>query len=267
MNRARHNTVSFNARTLHKPGIRMTLAALALMTVSVGCVSRAPSVEVAPGSQQVQQPNSQWTNQGNADQSFTDSGSLTAVLDERVLKDNFNVDTARLTYKFSFLGKTDSGAIRFSGGKSRISLNKLKPNQPGTVTLEISEGNVLRLKGERQGITLRPGQNEMELTLRLVSPPTGPGVTPNTNPGTTPNTNPGTTPNTQPLDTSLSINVGIESNVPPSNQPPVVPQVQPQPPVAPQTQPGTPSQPSQPSQPWNGIGDRGNETWSIQSLD
>ncbi|NDE13478.1 hypothetical protein EBZ80_00920 [bacterium] len=227
------------------------------MTVSTGCVSRAPGVEVAPGNQQVQRPVGPGYTQNGGDQSDADTGSLTAVLDERVLKDNFNVDTAKLSYKFSFLGKTDSGAIRFNMGKSRVSLNKLKPNQPGTVTLEIYEGTALRLKGERQGVTLRPGQNEMELTLRLVSPPSNPGITP------PPNTNPVPAPNPQPIDTSLSINVGIEGTVPPSNQPSNQPPSN-QPPADPQTQPGTPPQPSQP---WNGIGDRGNETWSIQPLD
>jgi len=248
MNRARHNTVSFNALSLHKPAMRLSLLGLAILTFSTGCVSRAPSVEVAPGNQQVQPPVGPGYTQNGGDQSYADTGSLTAVLDERTLKDNFNVDTSKLSYKFSFLGKTDSGAIRFNMGKSRVSLNKLKPNQPGTVTLEIYEGTALRLKGERQGVTLRPGQNEMELTLRLVSPPSNPGITP------PPNTNPGTTPNVQPIDTSLSINVGIEGNVPPGNQPP----------ADPLTQPGTPPQPSQPL---NGIGDRGNETWSIQPLD
>lgn len=268
MKRARLNTM-FPMLPTQK--IQSAVTLLAVLTLSVGCVSRAPSVEVAPGTQQPPQApqTNDWNNINTGDQSlgYQDTGSLTAVLDERVLKDNFNVNTANLSYKFSFLGKSDTGAIRFSQGKSRISLNKLKPNQAGTVSLEIFEGATLRLKGERQNVTLRPGQNEMELTLRLMTPPPGN----NSAPG--PNNNPGNNvlpPNTQPQDTSLSINVTIEGNASPapnSNvQPPVTPpqaqppQTQPQPPQA-QPQPGTPSQP------WNGIGDRGNESWSIESLD
>jgi hypothetical protein len=232
------------------PSAVAAMALGALFALSTGCVSRAPKVDIAPGSQPAPTAPGRWNNQNDGDQTqgLGDSGSLTAVLDERVLKDNFNIDTAKLSYKFSFLGKTDSGAIRFSQGKSRISLRGLKPNQPGTVALEIYEGTALRLKGERPNITLRPGDNQMEMALRLVAPPSTPGTPPNTNPGVTPNT-----PGQPQQDTSLSINVGIEGSVP-------TPQNNVQPPAAPQLQP-------QPSQPWNGIGDRGNETWSIESID
>jgi hypothetical protein len=241
------------------------LAALALLSISIGCVSQAPSVDVAPGSQQ--NPNASGTIPGNGFDQTMDTGSLSAVLDERQLKDQFNINTANLSYRFTYLGKSESGAIRFSGGKSRVSLSKLKPGQTGTVSLEISEGNVLRLKGEQANVTLRPGQNEMSLNLRSVAPLIpGPGTNPGTGPGTNPGTGPGTNPGANnngiapPQDTSLSINVTMDGNNPsPPAQPNVQPNVQPniQPNVTPQIQP----------QAWNGIGDRGNENWSIESVE
>ena len=240
------------------------LAALALLSINIGCVSKAPSVDVAPGSQR--NPNTIGTGPGSAFDQTMDTGSLSAVLDERMLKDQFNINTANLNYKFSYLGKSESGAIRFSAGKSRVSLSKLKPGQSGTVSLEISEGTTLRLKGEQTNVTLRPGQNEMSLNLRSVSPPNpGPGANPGTNPGTNPGINPGTNPGTNnngialPQDTSLSINVTMDGSNPPPAQPNVQPNAQPniQPNVTPQTQP----------QAWNGVGDRGNESWSIESIE
>jgi len=255
------------AISMSTPKIKLpmqALAALALLSINIGCVSKAPSVDVAPGSQR--NPNATGTIPGNGFDQTMDTGSLSAVLDERMLKDQFNINTANLNYKFSYLGKSESGAIRFSSGKSRVSLSKLKSGQSGTVSLEISEGATLRLKGEQTNVTLRPGQNEMSLNLRSVSPPTPP---PGTNPGTGPGTNPGTNPGiinngiTPPQDTSLSINVTMDGATPPPAQPNVQPNAQPnvqpniQPNVTPQTQP----------QAWNGVGDRGNENWSIESIE
>ena len=236
--------------TISSLNLRLPISALAactMLAVTFGCVSKAPSVDVAPGSQR--NPNASGFNPGGNggsgfDQSL-DTGSLTAVLDERILKAQFNVNTANLNYKFSYLGKSDSGAIRFSGGTSRLSLSKLKPGQAGTVTLEIYEATTLKLKGEQTNVALKPGQNELSLTLRLVNT-TNPGTGPGTNPGTGPGTNNiGNTPT--PQDTSLSIDVTLEGNTQPNTQPNIQPNTQPQ--------------------TWSGVGDRGNENWNIESID
>lgn len=222
---------------------------VAISGLAAACVSRAPTVDVAPGSQQ--NPQNQWNDFGsNTDPQFnqSDSGSIAATLYEASLKNDFNIDTANLSYRFSYLDKSDTGSVRFVNGTARIGLSGLKPNQEGTVTLEIYEGQTLRLKGERANVTLQPGQNNLSMSLQLIQPPQNPNgnsVPPQISP---------------PLnqDTSLSIQISIQGFTPAPQQP----QNNLQPDSNNDTTP-----PQQSPQSWDGISDIGNDDWSIDSID
>lgn len=224
---------------------------LSLAGIAPGCVSRAPTVDVPQGSQP--NPQDTWNDFGsNVDPQLNQSGSgsIAATLYEASLKNDFNVDTANLNYRFSYLGKSDSGSVRFVNGSARIGLSGLQPNQSGTVILEIYEGQTLRLKGETANVSLQPGANNLSMTLRLVQPPQNPNgnaVPPQGQPPQNP-------------DTSLSIQITIDG----WSQPPQTPQ-QPQNNVQPDGINNNSSPQNPPS--WDGISDMGNDDWSIDSID
>lgn len=224
---------------------QLTVAIVTVITSA--CVSQAPTVDVPPGSQQ--NPQAPWTDFGsNTDPQFNqgDSGSIAATLYEASLKNDFNIDTANLSYKFSYLDKSDTGSVRFINGTSRIGLSGLKSNQSGTVTLEIYEGQTLRLKGERTDVVLQPGQNDLSMSLRLIqpSPPQGQNNGLNQQQNNPP----------QNQETSLSIQISIEGWTPSPEQ-------------QNNTQPNNNNQAPQNPPSWDGISDIGNEDWGIESLD
>jgi hypothetical protein len=231
-----------------RPAIVLTIAIIAF--TSSACVSRSPKVEV-PEQSQRNNPVVPWSDQ-QGQYNGNDRQTVSMTFSESDLRLKFNLNTTNLSYKFSYLDRTENNSITFTGGSATITISRLKPNTPGTVKLEIYEGSALKLQGMKENFTLTPGQNTLQLELLRVGSPTPPGNN-NINP------NP-----QQPQDTSLTINVTLEDTAPQNNVQPPQNNVQP-----PQNNVQPPQNNVQPPQnnPWNGIGDRGNENWNIESIE
>ena len=220
------------------------IIAVTLAVLASACVARSPKVEV-PDQSQRNNPVVPWSDQ-QGQNIGNDRQTVSMSFNESDLKSKFNLNTANLSYKFSYLDRTENNTISFTGGRATITISRLKPNTPGTVSLEIYEGAVLKLKGEKQSFVLTPGQNTLQLELVRVGSPTPPQNNNNNGPNVLP----------PQQDTSLTINVTLEGTTPDNVQPPQN-NVQP---------PQNNVQPPQ-SNPWNGIGDRGNESWNIESIE
>lgn len=239
---------SVSAFFLNRKTTNMLLA-MTLATLATACVSRSPKVEVPDQSQRTS-PINPW-NGDQGQQPGNDRQTVSMTFNESDLKTKFNLNTANLSYKFSFLDRTENNTISFTNGRATITISRLKPNTPGTVKLEIYEGAVLKLQGSKANYTLVPGQNTLQLELVRVGQPTPPG----------PNNN-NISPPPAPQDTSLTINVTLEGE---SNNV-VPPQDNIQPPPNNVLPPQNNIQPPPQNNQWNGIGDRGNENWDIESV-
>lgn len=148
-------------------------AALTLVLAAALCASacergqnkrdkRTPSVGQVPTTQ----PNTP-QNPGGAH-----SASLTARFAKADLAAS-GVSTAALTYDFSYLSVQTNGAIDFEG-KDTADVEiapSLPVGQGGKLTLDLKEGGVVKLHGEKADVTLAAGENELDLELVPVDAP------------------------------------------------------------------------------------------------
>ena len=101
--------------------------------------------------------------------------SLTAHFEKAALS-QLGIGTAGLVYKFGYLTVNTTGPIDFRGQDTADILiaPELPVGQKGTITLEVREGNVAKLVGEKQEVTLVAGDNALEIELKPVgSQPSG----------------------------------------------------------------------------------------------
>ena len=67
------------------------------------------------------------------------------------------------------MGKTQTDKILFNAGKATLTFRDLAAGQPGTVTLDISEGATVKFRGSRDNVTLVSGQaNILSISLSKV---------------------------------------------------------------------------------------------------
>ena len=79
-----------------------------------------------------------------------------------------NIDTAALSFKFSFLTSNLDGDIKFVDGKAKLIFKDLPVGQTGDLKLEIFEADKLRLSGEIKALKLEKGTNRQKLIMKLI---------------------------------------------------------------------------------------------------
>ena len=185
------------------------------------CTSNAPRENVTIGQPKPVDANGK-DGGGNGSQT-QQQGSLPIQLEEAKLK-SYVVSTASLTYKVSFLERSENGDIKFESGVASINFDKLTPGKKGDLQLDILEGGVLKLQGIIKDLTLRSGVNQAAMSLKpvggtdasatigiTIAPSTsGAVVPPPTIPGTQP---PPVVPGTQPPPTGNPTADGFDKKV------------------------------------------------------
>jgi hypothetical protein len=225
-----------------KTNLLVSLVLGAALFVS-GCTRSGPQVvqvespQANPGeSKEDKKPEINTTVLSNGD------GQAAVVLDERELKSAYAIDTANMTFKFEYLGKTQQGPITFVANKATLQFKDLPSEQSGTVKLELLEAGVVKLTASQENVTLKKGVPN-QISLKLVST-----ANPITNPSTT----------------DLSIDVTLDEKPIPDTTP-----IKPVDPVLPDPVKPDPIQPdpADPIASWNGKEHKGNSRWSIISVD
>lgn len=143
--------------------------AIGLFVAMSGC-ERSPS-KINPPNPNTKKP----SNDGSKIPSDTDDGkdsingqsALKTTLYAQSLS-SLGINVNALSYKFSYLTVSKSDAIKFVDDKAELSFAALPSKQSGTLVLEIYEGTKLQLKGTKEGLSLEPGSQKIDLKLQFV---------------------------------------------------------------------------------------------------
>ena len=171
-------------------------SALAISQLSA-CV--APEAPPAPADRRIPGSN-------DTGRTGDSTSRLPISLSERELR-SYNLDTASLSYKFSYMTVVREGAIVFTNEVAKIEIDKLPSGQTGDLKLDVLESGVVKLSGVLPAQKLVPGANQLRLVLKPVGIPgtadlvlsiniegSTPNPTPTPSPQTTPNPTPQPTP-------------------------------------------------------------------------
>lgn len=149
--------------SLHKA----LLIAAGLSALLSSCTSKRRAIEVAPQKQPAQ------TGIGPEDR--TGTVVMNDVLKEDELKKYG--DTTKMEYKFMYLSVSQQQPISFTNGAAQVTVSNLPVGQSGTVTLEVYESSVLKLRGSSANVTLTKGAPNKVSVILSTAEGTG-GVNP-----------------------------------------------------------------------------------------
>lgn len=150
------------------------------------------------------------------------------------------LDLSKLSYKFKYLTVEKAEALTFdANNKATLKIGALPVNTPGTVTLDILEAGVAKLRGTADNVTLSatdPTKNKIALEVKPIDPATG---------GT-----PGGSTGGQTTELTIEVSLGSSGGTTPTT---------------PTTPNNPPPQPTDPVAGWDGKSFKGNTKWKICS--